>query len=262
MWTIVVMLATTSLPSYAQKKADKTYLNRFTAPIVNPSKMQQDPLRIQRAAKKSKAKKQKIVVYDNKYVKQICRKWPKCEEWAKFKHSLDSSFRITDAEPEFWFKEKDQTWVWRLYLQTTENDGKAHSYVFGSWGKEISYFPGHPFPNQSFERSEYVTRQMLPSSDQSKEAIAQRWPVTAECLLNRSSQAIEQQRFVWDKNGNPVGWKRKVTFVLSPDDERMEGVMSNHVTMQAQQREPGGEYIYSDAKDPENIYPPKIPSGK
>jgi len=89
-------------------------------------------------------------IYANARIKDLCEKWPGCAQWAVSHHS---SFRIVDAEKEYWIAgwgKKGAVWFQNLYLQTVENDQKwAYKFRQNMSGYEtqpyqINKFPGHP----------------------------------------------------------------------------------------------------------------------
>ena len=261
-----VLIATVALPSNAQK-IDEDWNNRFTDPIVNPvvKPLKKDNqiynLTINKDNVKASAKrqvaKQKITLYANNRVMKMCREWEGCEEWARDKYALDTSFRITDIEVTYHFYPRK--WFYELYVQTWEN-GHAHTYKFQKQEgqkevpscEEIDKFPGHPLndPSQSVKR---------PST---KNELYKRWSsvidkhILPKLILNENIVLwklglAEEQTVVW-KGDKPI-WKRTLYAAVTVYDNNLWWDKSGKFVIEIKQEYPNGPFIYSQGKWKEGI---------
>ncbi len=193
-----------------------------------------------------------LPVYANPRVKQMCSEWPGCEKWALSKYNQDSSFRIKDAEVEY-YSVGMARWVWKLYIQTRESnnthtyefertfDDETQSYNYLSPSR-TNYFPGHPFPDSPSQHAKYNLA-IDKNWNRARAKIAQRWAgvPNLSALCDKASSILEEQRVIWDKDGKPKGWKRtlQITFPnkgVSPFGTR--------VLFNATQKGPNGAYEY------------------
>lgn len=271
MLTIVALIATVALPSNAQK-IDEEWNNRFTDPIVNPIvKPQKKDNQIYnltinkdnvKALAKRQVAKQKIVLYANNRVMKMCREWEGCEEWARDKYALDTSFRITDIEvtyhfyPQEWHPGK---WFYELYVQTWEN-GHARAYKFQKQeGQkevpscvEIGKFPGHPLndPSQSVKRPSTKNELYKRWSSVVDKQILPKMILNENTVLSKFGMA-EEQTVVW-KGDKPI-WERTLYAAVTVYDNNLWWNKSGKFVIEIKQEYPNGPFIYSQGKWKEGI---------
>ena len=177
-----------------------------------------------------------------------------CEEWARGRYALDTSFRITDMEVAYYFGHLHQwKWSYELYVQTWES-GRTRAYKLlkqggkeksPSW-EEIDKFPGHPF-NDPAKSTKYP----------SKKEIYKRWdsiidkqisPKLNNIALNIrwEHQMAEEQVVVWENN-KPV-WKRRLYARFVGDDENNFRTVERKFVIEVKQDYPGGPFTFSKGK--------------
>ncbi len=274
-FSIVVGFFVLTSSSYAQQKPEKTWLNRFTNPIVHPQRKSQKeahyiwhpaPPRdlqptikhaVTRQVREAQQAKQIFSLYNDARVTRMCREWDGCEEWAKGKYALDNSFRITDAEVEYFFD--NGKWIYTLYIETME-DGKRHAYELEktkkgekfSLAKEIKEFPGHP--------DEHIYSQHAGYPEEKE--IAQRWQDWFSILkigadyrdaqhVSWSSRGVEEMIVLWDSQDKqkPIGWARVLYVAIKVNPPENLGPLAiKRIVVVAKQQYRGGPYTYSNGK--------------
>ena len=255
-----VLIAMAALPACAQRK-DEAWQNRFTAPALMQPRPQKDPAYIYHKKQNDlkpvierKIEKQKIVLYANKRVMRLCREWQGCEEWARGKYALDTSFRITDAEVEYYSIAKGR-WIWQLYVQTRESnqmlayefyrafDDEKQTYNYPS-PRKIDVFPGHPFPDHPSQHAQYK----IPAggnAERAKTEVMQRWPGVPDLsnLYDKAGNILEEQRVFFTQEG-PI-WKRTLQIIISNTEVYMRDTGGPiKLLFSAVQKEPNGPYTY------------------
>ena len=196
-------------------------------------------------------------------VKTMCQEWPGCERWALKRHKENPSFTIIDAEVEYYVTTPKDAWygttsVWHynLYVETMENLQKQ-TYVFSAQEdhfntEPVKYkkFPGHPFTNMPSEHAKYEYEQWgsyLDSEYPPKSSkICKRWPDALYDIWKILDYAREQQRVVWDKNGNPR-WERRLDVTL----KRWDGDLP--IALIARQQKLGAPFEYLSARKTTSI---------
>lgn len=202
---------------------------------------------------------------DTKYymfdrVKTMCQEWPGCEAWALKRHKADPSFYIIDAEVEY-YVEGYNTWRYNLYVETMENL-QTQTYVFVAKDdtlqedilrenpSKFKKFPGHPFTDMPSEHAKYEYEQWGSYRDSEyppkSSKICKRWPDALYDIWKVADYAREQQRVVWDKNGNPR-WERRLDVTL----KRWDGDIP--VAIIARQQKLGAPFEYVSASKTASI---------
>ena len=180
-------------------------------------------------------------LYANERVKNMCKEWPTCEEWAKNKLAKDSAFQVIDTEVERWVKKwEDKTAIWgyNFYVQAKEN-GQTKAYLFKRGDKGTSYaapvlikkFPGHPIPSQP-------TQSVFQNINRNMD-----WPGLKEWEAKQhkyyKESVASQYIYKYDENNNAL-WKRRLYVVLIDTLYNMDYVYY----FQAYQTKAGGDYTY------------------
>lgn len=253
-----VLIATTALPSHAQK-IDQRGISWFNVPVASTPDSPKEPAYIWHPAPnelkpviEKKAAKQNITLYANNRVMRMCREFRGCEKWARGKYALDSSFRITDVEITYWYGYPNQwEWAYALYVQTWEN-GHVHAYkltkptlqeVFPSW-EEINKFPGHPFSDERSQHAKYP----------SKKEIYKRWSYPLALIYPKlkkmgvilSEKIAEEQIVVWE-NDEPI-WKLRLYAEFVVNDDNNLRTVEKRIVREAKQEYPGGPFSLSQGK--------------
>ena len=181
-------------------------------------------------------------LYANERVKNMCKEWPTCEEWAKNKLAKDSAFQVIDTEVERWVKKwEDKTAIWgyNFYVQAKEN-GQIKAYLFKRGDKGTSYaapvlikkFPGHPVLSSPTER---IAQSEL-SRDNSKS-----WPGVSKSNFPVRHEIISQYVYKYDEQGNAL-WKRRL-YLHVDHYWKWNGEV---YYFQAYQTKAGGDYTYEE----------------
>ena len=182
-------------------------------------------------------------IFANERVKNMCKEWPTCEEWAKNKLVKDTTFQIVDTEVERWVKKweaKTAIWGYNFYVQAKEN-GQIKAYLFKRGDKGTSYaapvlikkFPGHPIPSQP---SQCVFQSKNKNID---------WPGLKEWISTQRGcykESVDSQYiYKYDENNNAL-WKRRLYVVLLDSFYN-----TGHVYyFTAYQTKAGGDYTYEE----------------
>ena len=188
-------------------------------------------------------------------VKTMCQEWPGCEEWAQKRHAADSSFLLRDAEIEYYVvkTEYDRVWHYNLYVETLEHL-TSQTYVFTAQENQFhtvpvkfKKFPGHPFTDMPSMHAKYEIEHW-PSNPPKNSRLRKRWPSAMAAIWRHLRVAIEQQRVLWDKNGNPR-WERRLdfTYKAGPFHARQE------VSIIARQQKLGAAFQFLKAKGAHSI---------
>lgn len=181
-------------------------------------------------------------LYANERVKNMCKEWPTCEEWAKNKLVKDTTFQIVDTEVERWVKKweaKTAIWGYNFYVQAKEN-GQIKAYLFKRGDKGTSYaapvlikkFPGHPIQSQPTER----IAQGDASRDNSKS-----WPGVSNSNFIIRYEVTTQYIYKYDEQGNAL-WKRRL-YLLIDSWWKWNGEVYYFT---AYQTKAGGDYTYEE----------------
>jgi hypothetical protein len=194
--------------------------------------------------------------YMSDRVKIICEEWPKCKEWAMARYKENPSFKIRDAEVEYYVIDPvELVWAYNLYIEVFE-DWRPQVYLFRArlqtiyavpvstkqyfrpLPEKIKKFPGHPFTNMPAQHSKYVGSE-----------IYKKWPQAIGPFWPHIRWASEQQRVIWDKNGDNPRWERRLDFTLAGavDDKTRVGALI------ARQQKLGDPFKYIDAKNSNSI---------
>lgn len=182
-------------------------------------------------------------------IKTMCSEWPGCEKWALERRKENPSFVIIDAEIEYYVGDNSM-WNYNLYVETME-DLQTKTYVFVSKERkfytkpsELKFkkFPGHPFTDMPSEHAKYEHEswdyygEFPPKNSK----LCKRWPAILDVVWEVASYAVEQQRVIWDTNGNPR-WERRVDIT-----QRGEG--AHDVAVIARQQKSGAPFKYISAR--------------
>ena len=179
--------------------------------------------------------------YANQRAAQMCGNWPNCAQWASTRVQQNSSFRIVDAEREYWIAgwgRKGAVWFQNLYLQTQENGQKlTYQFMKNMNGYEpepyqINKFPGHPPVSPAVKTSSSALEQCA------------QFPNCAKWHKNHKNVAFEDAaiaQFIsrFDTKGNPV-WNRNLyVWAYSNAWDRKQ-----HLLFHAFQKEAGDPWTY------------------
>lgn len=199
---------------------------------------------------------QKYYMFDR--VKTMCQEWPGCEAWALKRHKANPSFTIIDAEVEYYVPEEGSSnWHYNMYVETMENL-QTQTYVFVATENNFSNtvpskfkkFPGHPFTNMPSEHAKYEYEQwssyFASEYPPKSSKMCKRWPDALYDIWKIAKHAREQQRVVWDKNGNPR-WERRLDVTL----ERWDGDLP--IALIARQQKLGAPFEYLSASKTASI---------
>lgn len=196
---------------------------------------------------------------DTKYymfdrVKTMCSEWPGCEAWALARHANNPSFTIIDAEVEYYVpKEGSSNWHYTMYVETMENL-QTQTYVFaatennfpGTAPSKFKKFPGHPFTDMPSEHAKYEREVWDPYGKlPPRSKLRKRWPKALDAVWEVAAHAREQQRVIWDKNGNPR-WERRVD--ITPNGEYVRDI-----AIIARQQKLGAPFEYLSARETNSI---------
>jgi|GEM_PF-2581170 hypothetical protein len=182
-------------------------------------------------------------LYANERVKNMCKEWPTCEEWAKNKLAKDTTFQVIDTEVERWVKKwegKTAIWGYNFYVQAKEN-GQTKAYLFKRGDKGTSYaapvlikkFPGHPIHGKPSEH-------ILHIAQVDNHANSKSWPGVKECNFSIRREITSQYIYKYDEQGNAL-WKRRLYLHVN------EGLLNWNGKVyyfQAYQTKAGGDYTY------------------
>ena len=182
-------------------------------------------------------------LYANERVKNMCKEWPTCEEWAENKLVADSTFQVVDTEVERWVKKwegKTAIWGYNFYVQAKEN-GQIKDYLFKRGNKGTSYaapvlikkFPSRPIPSQP-------TQSVFQNTNRNMD-----WPGLKEWEAKQhkyyKESVASQYIYKYDENNNAL-WKRRLYVVLIDTLYNMDYVYY----FQAYQTKAGGDYTYEE----------------
>ncbi len=201
------------------------------------------PITIQKLVEQSK-----YYMFDR--VRTMCQEWPGCEEWAIKRRKANPSFTIIDAEVEYYVpKANSSDWHYNMYVETMENL-QTQTYVFaatennfpGTAPSKFKKFPGHPFTDMPSDHAKYEGESWPPPPSQyppKNSKFRKRWPEVLDIVwdLLRMGGFIEQQRVIWDRNGNPR-WERRLD--IRGDHNRDTAVI-------AQQEKLGAPFRYTSS---------------
>lgn len=184
-------------------------------------------------------------------VKTMCQEWPGCERWALKRHKENPSFTIIDAEVEY-YVEGYNTWRYNLYVETMENL-QTQTYVFVAKGDkfnstpfELKKFPGHPFTDMPSEHAKYEWEIWNPYNKiPTNSNLVKRWAKISDVLWEVLAHCREQQRIIWDKNGNPR-WERRIDITL-------DGEYVRSVAVIARQKKLGDPFEFISARRANSI---------
>jgi len=198
-------------------------------------------------------------IYANKRVKNMCKEWPTCEEWAKNNAVKNPKFQIIDAEIEHWITgwessekismtkllnvgsdKKDAIWGHRFYVLTRENE-QIKAYVFKCGKKGLSYeppvrikkFPGHPIISEPTKTASLSF--LFPYELTSWPGI-EKWEGGALGEKHVSRGVLAQYIYKYDENNNAL-WKR-VLYVVT--------MFHDVFYFESYQTEAGGAYTYKE----------------
>ena len=186
-------------------------------------------------------------------VKTMCSEWPGCEEWAIKRHKANPSFTIIDAEVEYYVPKAWSTdWHYTMYVETMENL-QTQTYVFaatennfpGTAPSKFKKFPGHPFTDMPSEHAKYECENWGNSriNHPANSKFRKRWPEVLDIVWQMGGGGIEQQRVIWDQNGNPR-WERRLD------------IYSHHnrsASVIAQQKKLGAPFRYTSSIETTSI---------
>ena len=209
--------------------------------------------------------------YMSDRVKTMCEEWPGCEEWAKEQFKKNPSFKILDAEVEYYVvKEAERYglpdltfWQYNFYAKTME-DLQEQSYMFKTKIYEftknsfpqapqpIAKFPGHPFTDMPSNHARYELEERYGAhyAHYHSKKMRQRWPEISDKHWWQMGRGVEQQRVIWDKNGNPC-WGRRFDYIISSGIYPVEDMKRYAVI--ARQNKLGEPFKYIDAKKANSI---------
>lgn len=182
-------------------------------------------------------------LYANERVKNMCKEWPTCEEWAKNKLAKDTTFQVIDTEVERWVKKwEDKTAIWgyNFYVQTKEN-GQTKAYLFKRGDKGTSYaapvlikkFLGHPIPSQP---TQHIADELNSNNSIS-------WPGVKASKLRVHREVTSQYIYKFDEKGNAL-WQRRL--YVEADNYWLSPFVYDIYYFQAYQTKAGGDYTYEE----------------
>ena len=183
-------------------------------------------------------------LYANERVKNMCKEWPTCEEWAKNNAVKDTTFQVIDAEVSRYvtrFEKEEGIWIYNFYVQTKEN-GEIKAYLFKRNEKGTSYtaptlikkFPGHPIPSESTER---IAASQLFKNDLFLWPGLDKWEYRNRVRFGVKTQYI----YKYDENGNAV-WKRGLYVLVDP----CAACRYRVYYFETYQTKAGGDYTYKE----------------
>ena len=183
-------------------------------------------------------------LYANERVKNMCKEWPTCEEWAKNKLVADTTFQIIDTEVERWVKKwegETAIWGYNFYVQAKEK-GQTKAYLFKRGDKGTSYaapvlikkFPGHPILSSPTEN---IAHNIIKFT---RDEISSKWPGFKASKLRVHREVTSQYIYKYDEHGNAL-WKRRLYLHVNEGLWNWNGKV---YYFQTYQTKAGGDYTY------------------